>query len=408
MEYNTCTLHNGLRIIHLPSASPVVYCGYEVNAGARDEDPEEAGMAHFCEHMTFKGTSRRKAWHILHYLECVGGNLNAYTNKEETVYYATIQKEHIGRAIDLLTDMTFHSTYPQNEIDKEVEVICDEIEIYKDSPADLIYDEFENTIFEGHPLGHYILGEAQQIRHYTTEDALRFVHRYYRPDNAIFFVYGDVDFKKIIRLLKSATIDLCPSPSLTTNVLPVFPPYQPKEVIKDVNTHQTHVMIGNRGYGAHHPQRIALYLLNNILGGSGSTARLNVSLREHHGLVYTVEGIMFNYCDTGVWGIYFGCDSQDIGKCKRLVRKELDKMMEKPLTETQLRAAKKQIKGQIAVACDNRENFALDFGKSFLHYGWKKDIAHLFQQIDAVTADEIQQVAQDLFVPDQLTTLIFK
>lgn len=408
MKYNTYTLQNGLRIIHQPSTSPVVYCGYEVNVGARDECPGEEGMAHFCEHMTFKGTTRRRAWHVRNCLESVGGNLNAYTNKEDTVYYATIQKEHLGRAIDLLTDIVFHSTYPQNEIDKEVEVICDEIEIYNDSPADLIYDEFENIIFEGHPLGHYILGEAQQIRRYTTEDALRFVHRHYRPDNAIFFVSGDVDFKRVIKLLKSATIDLHPSQSLAADVLPAIPSYQAKEVIKDLGTHQAHVMIGTRGYDVHHPHRIALYLLNNILGGPGMNARLNVSLREHHGLVYTVEGVMFSYSDTGVWGIYFGCDPQDIDKCKRLVRKELDKMMEKSLTEAQLRAAKKQIKGQIAVTCDNRENFALDFGKSFLHYGWEKDIIHLYQEIDAVTAEEIQQVAQDLFVKDRLTTLTFE
>lgn len=408
MKYNTYTLQNGLRIIHQPSTSPVVYCGYEVNVGARDECPSEEGMAHFCEHMTFKGTTRRRAWHVRNCLESVGGNLNAYTNKEDTVYYATIQKEHLGRAIDLLTDIVFHSTYPQNEIDKEVEVICDEIEIYNDSPADLIYDEFENIIFEGHPLGHYILGEAQQIRRYTTEDALRFVHRHYRPDNAIFFVSGDVDFKRVIKLLKSATIDLYLSQSLAADVHPTIPSYQAKEVIKDQGTHQAHVMIGTRGYDVHHPHRIALYLLNNILGGPGMNARLNVSLREHHGLVYTVEGVMFSYSDTGVWGIYFGCDPQDIDKCKRLVRKELDKMMEKSLTEAQLRAAKKQIKGQIAVTCDNRENFALDFGKSFLHYGWEKDIIHLYQEIDAVTAEEIQQVAQDLFVKDRLTTLTFE
>ena len=204
MKYNTYTLDNGLRIIHLPSDSKVVYCGYQINAGTRNEEPGEEGLAHFCEHVTFKGTERRKAWHILNCLESVGGDLNAYTNKEGTVYYSAILKEHIARAVDLLTDIVFHSVYPQTEIDKEVEVICDEIESYNDSPAELIYDEFENIIFKGSPLGHNILGTAEQVRSFKTEDALRFTRKLYRPDNAIFFAYGDIDFKKLVRLLKKS------------------------------------------------------------------------------------------------------------------------------------------------------------------------------------------------------------
>ena len=198
MKYNTYTLDNGLRIIHLPSDSQVVYCGYQINAGTRNEKPGEEGLAHFCEHVTFKGTERRKAWHILNCLESVGGDLNAYTNKEGTVYYSAILKEHIARAVDLLSDIVFHSVYPQAEIDKEVEVICDEIESYNDSPAELIYDEFENILFKGSPLGHNILGTAEQVRAFKTEDALRFTRKLYRPDNAIFFAYGDIDFKKVV------------------------------------------------------------------------------------------------------------------------------------------------------------------------------------------------------------------
>ena len=203
MRYNTHTLENGLRIIHLLSDSQVVYCGYQVAAGTRDELPEEEGLAHFCEHMTFKGTERRNALQVINALEQLGGDLNAFTNKEDTTFYAAIQKEHINKAVDLLTDIVFHSTYPQHEIDKEVEVICDEIESYNDSPAELIYDEFENILFEGHPLGHNILGKAEQLRTYTTEDALRFTRRYYRPDNAIFFAYGDVDFERLVKTVDS-------------------------------------------------------------------------------------------------------------------------------------------------------------------------------------------------------------
>ena len=441
MRYNTHTLDNGLRIIHLPSDSKVVYCGYQINAGTRDEEPGEEGLAHFCEHVTFKGTERRKAWHILNCLESVGGDLNAYTNKEGTVYYSAILKEHIARAVDLLSDIVFHSVYPQAEIDKEVEVICDEIESYNDSPAELIYDEFENILFKGSSLGHNILGTAEQVRSFTTEDALRFTRKLYRPDNAIFFAYGDIDFKKLVKLIGRALADN-ESGKLAAGILPqisqitqisrdenpvtteksvssvesVGPKNYPsvgeeiagQTIVMQKNTHQAHVMIGTRAYDVNDDRRMPLYLLNNILGGPGMNAKLNLALREHNGLVYTVESTMVAYGDTGTWSIYFGCDEHDIKRCLRLVRKELDRMMEKPLSDSQLKAAKKQIKGQIGVACDNRENFALDFGKSFLHYGWEKNVDCLYEQVEAITSQQIQDVARELFDKDRLITLIFK
>lgn len=452
MKYNTYTLDNGLRIIHLPSDSKVVYCGYQINAGTRNEEPGEEGLAHFCEHVTFKGTERRKAWHILNCLESVGGDLNAYTNKEGTVYYSAILKEHIARAVDLLTDIVFHSVYPQAEIDKEVEVICDEIESYNDSPAELIYDEFENIIFKGSPLGHNILGTAEQVRSFKTEDALRFTRKLYRPDNAIFFAYGDIDFKKLVKLIRKALADddsgkvaenaansvgklaeeklpqisqitqiSGDENSITTeksvsSVKSVGPENYPsvgkeiagQTIVMQKNTHQAHVMIGTRAYDVNDSRRMPLYLLNNMLGGPGMNAKLNLALREHNGLVYTVESTMVAYGDTGIWSIYFGCDEHDVKRCLRLVRKELDKFMQKPLSEAQLKAAKKQIKGQVGVACDNRENFALDFGKSFLHYGWEKNVDRLYEQVNEITAEQIQAVAQELFDKDRLTTLIFR
>ena len=448
MKYNTYTLDNGLRIIHLPSDSQVVYCGYQINAGTRNEEPGEEGLAHFCEHVTFKGTERRKAWHILNCLESVGGDLNAYTNKEGTVYYSAILKEHIARAVDLLSDIVFHSVYPQAEIDKEVEVICDEIESYNDSPAELIYDEFENILFKGSPLGHNILGTAEQVRAFKTEDALRFTRKLYRPDNAIFFAYGDIDFKKLVKLIQKA-LGECPkgrelacsadcksaetpteeriaeeTPTVETpteemeagdanhkvqsSKLNVQSKVAGQTIVMQKNTHQAHVMIGTRAYDVNDDRRMPLYLLNNMLGGPGMNAKLNLALREHNGLVYTVESTMVAYGDTGTWSIYFGCDEHDVKRCLRLVRKELDKFMQKPLSDAQLKAAKKQIKGQIGVACDNRENFALDFGKSFLHYGWEKNVDRLYEQVDEITAAQIQAVAQELFDKDRLTTLIFK
>ena len=413
MKYNTYTLDKGLRIIHLPSDSKVVYCGYQINAGTRNEEPGEEGLAHFCEHVTFKGTERRKAWHILNCLESVGGDLNAYTNKEGTVYYSAILKEHIARAVDLLSDIVFHSVYPQAEIDKEVEVICDEIESYNDSPAELIYDEFENILFKGSPLGHNILGTAEQVRAFKTEDALRFTQKLYRPDNAIFFAYGDIDFKKLVRLLQRALADDESVVNLAEEKLPKNYPsvgdgIAGQTIVMQKNTHQAHVMIGTRAYDVNDDRRMPLYLLNNMLGGPGMNAKLNLALREHNGLVYTVESTMVAYGDTGTWSIYFGCDEHDVKRCLRLVRKELDKFMQKPLSDAQLKAAKKQIKGQIGVACDNRENFALDFGKSFLHYGWEKNVDRLYEQVDEITAAQIQAVAQELFDKGRLTTLIFK
>ena len=468
MKYNTYTLDNGLRIIHLPSDSKVVYCGYQINAGTCNEEPGEEGLAHFCEHVTFKGTERRKAWHILNCLESVGGDLNAYTNKEGTVYYSAILKEHIARAVDLLSDIVFHSVYPQAEIDKEVEVICDEIESYNDSPAELIYDEFENILFKGSPLGHNILGTAEQVRAFKTEDALRFTRKLYRPDNAIFFAYGDIDFKKLVKLIQKA-LGECPkgrelacsadcksaetpteeriaektpteeriaektptkeriteeTPSgetpteemeagdanhkVQSSKFNVQSKVAGQTIVMQKNTHQAHVMIGTQAYDVNDDRRMPLYLLNNMLGGPGMNAKLNLALREHNGLVYTVESTMVAYGDTGTWSIYFGCDEHDVKRCLRLVRKELDKFMQKPLSDAQLKAAKKQIKGQIGVACDNRENFALDFGKSFLHYGWEKNVDRLYEQVDEITAAQIQAVAQELFDKDRLTTLIFK
>jgi Predicted Zn-dependent peptidases len=415
MNYHTQTLDSGLRVIHLPLSAPVVYCGYQIKAGARCEEPGEEGLAHFCEHMTFKGTQRRRAWNILNSLESVGGDLNAYTNKEDTCYYAAIPKEHTARAIDLLTDIVFHSVYPQAEINKEVEVICDEIESYNDSPAELIFDDFENLVFAHHPLGHNILGSADNVRRFTTDDALRFTRRYYRPDNAVFFVYGDVDFKRMVRKLEQ----LLPAPTLQqtgplTHRLTNKPAHQQtnppahQPTIIDRGTHQAHVMLGNVAYSVTDERRMPLYVLNNMLGGPGMNARLNVILREHHGLVYTVESSMVNYGDTGLWCTYFGCDPHDVKRCLRLVRRELDRLMLAPITETRLRAAKKQLKGQISVACDNHESFALSFGKSYLHYGWERYIDRLYAQIDRVAADDILQVAREIFAPETMTTLIYR
>ena len=400
-KFNIHTLDNGLRVIHLPSTSQVVYCGIGVKAGSRHEKEGEEGVAHFCEHVTFKGTHRRSALQILNCLESVGGDLNAFTNKEDTVFYAAILKEHLPRAVDLLTDIVFNSVYPKQEVVHEVDVICDEIESYNDSPAELIYDEFENMLFKGHPLGHNILGTREKVKTFTSVHAQRFTNRYYRPENAIFFAYGDINFKRLVDLLKRKEM---------VRPLTDFPVPPPIIVVPKKNPsehhHQAHVMLGTQTFAFNDPRRIPLYLLNNILGGPGMNARLNLSMREKNGLVYTVESSMANYSDTGVWSVYFGCEHQDVKRCLRLVHRELDRMMQHPLSERQLNAAKRQLKGQIAIACDNREQFALDFAKSFLHYDKERDIDTLLQQIDAVTSEQLLQTAQTFFVPEKLQMLI--
>ena len=384
-KYNSCSLDNGLRIIHLPSTSQVVWCGYDLAVGSRDELPGEEGLAHFCEHMTFKGTQRRDALQIINSLESVGGELNAFTNKEDTVFYAAVTKDHFAKAVNLLTDIVFHSLYPQHEIDKEVEVICDEIESW----------------------------QAEQLRTYTTEDVLSFAQRHYRLDNAVFFVYGDIDFRRLCSILRKEEREMRKentpaAESLGTNMSLSSFLFPPSSKILEKGTHQAHVMIGTQAYRYDDPRRMTLYLLNNIIGGPGMNAWLNLSLRERHGLVYTVESSMASYSDMGVWCVYFGCDHHDVNRCLRLVRHVLDRMMQRQLSASQLSIAKRQLKGQLVVACDNREQFALDFGRCFLHHGHERDLDALLGRIDSVTAEDIQKVASELFFTDHLTTLMIK
>ena len=396
--------HPDMRVLHLPSTSQVAYCGIAVHAGSRHETPQQQGLAHFCEHLAFKGTERRTATQIINAIEGLGGELNAFTNKEDTVYYCAIEQRHLRRALDVLQDIVFHSQYPENEVEKEREVVCDEIESYEDTPAELIYDDFENILFEGHPLGHNILGTSEQVRSYTSADALRFRQKWYQPENCVLFISSSelkVDgrrWKVEGRKENIPASDKSPS----TLHLP------PSTITRNRGTHQAHVMVGTRAYAAGDERRWALYLLNNILGGPALNSRLSMALRERNALVYTVDSSMVSYSDTGMWSIYFGCDPHDINKCLRLVRRELDKVMQKPLSANALRTAKQQLKGQIAIACDNREQFALDFGKSYLHYGWEKNVDRLFESIDKVTAEDIQKVANELFATDKLKVLIFK
>lgn len=404
----TCTLPNGLRIIHAPSPTEVAYCGFAVKAGTRHEELHQQGMAHLVEHMIFKGTTHRRAWHILNRMEHVGGDLNAYTNKEEMVVYAAFLREHTERAMELLGDIVFHSTYPQHEMDKEVEVVVDEIQSYEDTPQELIFDDFEEMLFPAHPLGRNILGKPEQLRTYRTEDALAFTARHYRPENMIFFIKGNVDFRRIVRWAEKYTPAPGELPAVEAPVQIPLPDYRPQTLVLAKETHQAHILMGGRGYSAHEKKRTTLYLLNNMLGGPGMNSRLNLSLRERRGLVYTVESNLTGYTDTGVWCIYFGCDHEDTDRCRELVHKELKLLRDRRLTSAQLASAKKQIIGQIGVACDNFENRALDMAKAFLHYNKYESSEVLFERISAITADELLEVANEMFAEERLSTLIYR
>ena len=405
MIYHTHTLSNGLRIIHAQNQSAVAYCGYAIDAGTRDEAENEQGMAHFVEHLIFKGTQKRHSWHILNRMEHVGGDLNAYTNKEETVVYSAFLVEHFPRAVELLTDIVFHSTYPQAEIDKEVEVIIDEIQSYEDTPSELIFDDFEELVFPNHPLGRNILGKPELLREFKSEDALRFTNRYYHPDQMVFFVQGNVDFKRVVRLLEKAVNDIPATVTERNRIKPELYIPQNKTIHRD--THQAHVMIGCRSYETHDKKRTALYLLNNILGGPGMNSRLNVALRERSGLVYNVEANLTSYTDTGIFSIYFGTDQEDVKRCLRLVHKELKRLREKPLSSTQLATAQKQIIGQIGVAADNFENNALNMAKTYLHYNKYEEPQEVYKRIQSLTPQDLWEVANEMFREENLSTLIY-
>lgn len=406
MNYESYTLKNGLRIVHKPLASHVSYCGFIVNAGTRDEDSDEYGMAHFVEHMLFKGTQKRKSHHIINRMESVGGEINAYTNKEETVIYSIFLEEHFSRAFDLLTDLTFHSVFPEREIEKEIEVIIDEIHSYEDSPSELIYDEFENLVFENSQLGHNILGEAETLELFDSQKTKTFVDKFYKPSNIVFFSLGNTPFKKIVKLAEKYLNDIENRESFYKRIAPTS--ISPKVEIVNKDTAQAHILIGNRCYDLHNPKRKALHLLNNILGGPGMNSRLNISLREKKGYVYNVESSITSYTDTGLFSIYLGCDKKNVDKCLKLVDIELKKLRDTSLTTSQFSAAKKQLIGQIGISSDNHENTALGMGKSFLHYNHFNSMEETIRKIEKITTSDILEVANEILNKDKMSTYLFK
>ena len=407
--FTTFTLPCGLRIICAPGRTDVVYLGVAVDAGTRHELPCESGMAHFTEHMSFKGTHRRSARQVISAMEGVGGELNAFTGKEETVYYCTSLKQHVSRAIDLLLDITLGSTYPQEEMNREVEVVIDEIESYQDQPAELIYDEFESLIFPSHPLGRNILGDAETLRTFRSDDMQNFARRLYHPERMVLYVLGNVEPEKILRVVeRNITRYDCKHNTLslpTTHVKFGNVTAGLSHITREKSTHQAHVVVGAPSFGGNDSRHLHMYFLSNMLGGPAMSSRLNLALRERNGLVYTVESNCTTYTDTGVWSVYYGCDAKDRKRCHKLVLRELDRLTQSPLSQRTLDAARRQLKGQIGISYDNFENVAIGMGKRYLHYGKTLSQKQLFERLDALTPDDLLQTAQIVFSPDKLLTL---
>jgi len=398
------TLQNGIRILHIKAATPVVYCGFAINAGTRDELENEHGMAHFVEHLLFKGTKKRNLWQIIDRLEAVGGELDAYTTKEETFVYAVAPQKYCERAVELLADIVFDSTFPQDELKKECTVILDEIQSYNDSPSELIFDEFEELVFSNSTLGRNILGTEQSLKKFSSGDLKNFVKRCYTTDNILFFIYGNISFERVLKLAERY---FCVPNSKREFKRNSLQNYFPQTVETKKDTFQIHCIIGNRACFFGHEEYLQQVLLNNILGGPLLSSRLNLALRERNGLVYSIESSLTPYSDTGVWNIYFGCDKNNFEKCIDLIYKELEVLRTKKISEKELKKAKKQFAGQLLIAHQNGENYILSAAKSVLHLNFFETKKGIVDKINRITSDELLQNAHKLFDTEQLTTLKF-
>lgn len=393
-------------MIHNYVPNKAAYCGLIVNVGSRDEQAGEFGMAHFIEHVIFKGTEKRKAYHILSRLEDVGGELNAYTTKEDTCVYATFMAKDYERALELFADIVFHSVFPEKEIEKEKDVVLDEINSYKDNPGELIFDDFEELIYTGYPIGRNILGDEASVEQISREMVLDFVKRNYSPNRMVISSVGDIDFDKLVRLVEKYFSGYTSGVSLQTRIKPEI--YTPRFVELDKDTHQSHCIIGNIAYDYTQDNRLALSLLINLLGGAGMNTRLNLNIRERHGLAYNIEASYTPYSDTGIAMIYFGCDPEYADWCLSLCKKEMRLLYEEKLGPMQLKRAKAQMIGQLAISSENYENLMLSIGKSFLIYDKVDSLEDIYAQVEEITSELLVQVAKDIFDLDKQSVLLYK
>lgn len=405
MEYLSFELKNGIRLVHYPTGSEIAWCGILVNTGSRDEENHEHGMAHFIEHMLFKGTPKRKPFHILSRMEDVGGELNAYTTKEETCIYASFLKNDYHRAMELLSDIFIHSTFPAKEMTREKKVIIDEINSYKDSPGELIFDDFEEQIFPKHPIGRNILGTAESLRNFQQKDIFNYLSKNYNTDQMVFCSVGNIPEKKLIKYFSRYFSEI--PPNTLTSIRTFAEPYEPTEKIEKKDTWQSHCILGTTAYDIRSDKRIGLYLLNNILGGQGLSSRLNMSLREKKAYAYNIESSYSPYCDTGVLSIYFGTDPENLKKSIKLAKLEIKRLRERKLGTLQLIKAQRQMIGQLARSRENHESLLFSLGKSHLLFNKFDGLSELTKKIEAVSAEDIMEIANEILAPERLSTLIY-
>ncbi|MBQ9555557.1 MAG: insulinase family protein [Muribaculaceae bacterium] len=399
------TLPNGLRMVHVATATQVAWCGLAVNAGSRDEREGQYGLAHFVEHTIFKGTTHRRAWHILNRMERVGGELNAYTTKEGTMLYSVFPHEHLPRAVDLLADLVQWSVFPQEELDRERDVVLEEAASYRDTPSDAVYDDFEDLLLAGSELGHNILGRKEDLESLTREDCMHYLKTLYVPGNMAFFSVGPERPERVFRLAEKAFAPMCHEMLPRQRAIPLD--VEPFHKTIRIGTHQAHTIVGARVPDANHPLRHALMLLNNILGGPGMNSLLNVELRERRGYVYTVESTLTLLSDCGWMEIYLGCDPDDVRSSLRVIERITSRLSEDLLPERRLEAYKKQYCGQLVVAADSTEFMAMRAGRGLLYHGRVATIDETIDSIQAVTAGQVAQAAACLSA-GRLSSLTFQ
>lgn len=393
-EPTLITLANGLRLVHLHqrSAGAGIF-GIAVKAGSADETGTEYGLAHFVEHTIFKGTARRSSWHIINRMEAVGGELNAYTTKEETVVYSIFPSGNAPRAIELIADLACHSQFPDRELDKEREVVIDEIASYRDTPSEAIYDDFEELAYAGTPLAHNILGDAESVRGLHSNACRSFVSRYYSTPNVVAFYSGPQSAEHVAALIERHFTDMpVHEPVRSREGFPSVARHFEKELRLD--THQCHALLGGAVGGLYSSDRHAVALFANIIGGPGMNSLLNVELRERRGLVYSVEASTAIFSTTGLLNVYFGCDTDDLALCRRLCTNTFSRLADGALNARQLTQAKKQYLGQLAIASENRENRIMALARATLFRGVPSTTAATIAEIEAVSAEAVAAVAE--------------
>ncbi|RIH65574.1 insulinase family protein [Mariniphaga sediminis] len=405
-DFLTHTLPNGIRLIHKPTDSPVGHLGILINTGSRDEEPDEHGLAHFIEHSVFKGTRKRRAFHILSRIEDVGGELNAYTTKEETTLYSTFLAEFYERTAELLSDILFNSVYPEKELNREKEVVLEEINSYKDSPSELIFDEFEELVFDGHPIARNILGTPANLALFNREAILRFISQNYHTDQMVISSVGKINFNALVKLIEKYFGHA--ETRLRQNGRRQFDNYIPGNRIVEKDTFQAHCLLGNVAFDVMHPRRIAMVLLNNIIGGQAMNSRLNMALRERQGMAYNIESGYTAYTDTGLFNVYFGTDRENLEKAIALILREFKLLREKKLGVLQLSKAQRQLMGQIAISAENGEDLMLTIGKSYLLFNKVDSVKTIFKKIEAISPVDLIEVANEVLEENRMSRLVYR